>query len=190
MCIHDVQSPIVTRRQSAQVGNTSQEVVLGTQDATSGGIPPDMLKGMLQDEAIKRQQLSPIRTTQGGVVENILVAADQRAAQLSQMAERSDLKGLEVAMTETPGSALKVLDEKSIALKHDSNDLIEERSLSDGIPKVANETPSSAKKLARTETPPDPRRALMRDARAPEWRALTVTERDIVIVFSAMCKVC
>ena len=39
------------------------------------------------------------------------------------------------------------------------------------------------------ETPPDPRRAIMRDRRAAAWRLLTVVERDAVIVLGAMCKV-
>lgn len=43
--------------------------------------------------------------------------------------------------------------------------------------------------LGRKETPPDPRRALMRERRAAEWDKMSVPERDAVIVLNAMCKV-
>jgi len=43
-------------------------------------------------------------------------------------------------------------------------------------------------KVLRVDTPPDPRRALMKERRAAEWRRLTVPERDAIIVIHAMCK--
>jgi len=42
--------------------------------------------------------------------------------------------------------------------------------------------------LARQETPPDPRRALMKDQRAAAWRSLTIIERDALLVLSSMSK--
>ncbi|KAL4515001.1 hypothetical protein Ndes2526B_g03682 [Nannochloris sp. 'desiccata'] len=45
-----------------------------------------------------------------------------------------------------------------------------------------------SEKLLRVDTPPDPRRALMKERRAAEWRRLTVPERDAIIVIHAMCK--
>jgi hypothetical protein len=45
-----------------------------------------------------------------------------------------------------------------------------------------------ATKLQRQDTPPDPRRALMRDRRAAAWKLLTPVERDALIVLTAMCK--
>jgi len=46
----------------------------------------------------------------------------------------------------------------------------------------------SSGKVLRVDTPPDPRRALMKERRAAEWRRLTVPERDAIIVIHAMCK--
>ena len=125
---------------------------------------------------------------------NIVTAAEQRAAQLSQLAERSDVRGLEEAMTARNSSpGLKTLsetnDESSKAHEFIS---IEEGKLMDQ-PEKSMEMPAEEDsagtpyRLRRVETPPDPRRALMKDSRAPEWKILSVTERDIVIIFSAMC---
>ncbi len=52
----------------------------------------------------------------------------------------------------------------------------------------AVDTQNRAEKLLRVDTPPDPRRALMKERRAAEWRRLTVPERDAIIVINAMCK--
>lgn len=38
-------------------------------------------------------------------------------------------------------------------------------------------------------TPRDVRRVMMRERRAAAWRHLNVLERDVIIVFSALCKV-
>ncbi len=38
-------------------------------------------------------------------------------------------------------------------------------------------------------TPRDVRRVVMRERRAAAWRNLHVLERDVIIVFSALCKV-
>lgn len=128
---------------------------------------------------------------------NIVTAADQRAAQLSQLAERSDVRGLEEAMTERASSpGLKALSEiKEESCKDQGFISIEEGRLMDQPDKSmdmpregGNVSPHTPYRLRRVETPPDPRRALMKDSRAPEWKVLTVAERDIVIVFSAMCK--
>jgi hypothetical protein len=51
-----------------------------------------------------------------------------------------------------------------------------------------SDAPSKPEKLLRVDTPPDPRRALMKERRAAEWRRLTVPERDAIIVMNAMCK--
>lgn len=63
----------------------------------------------------------------------------------------------------------------------------EGRGSSSGAGEVRSSSGSTG--LARQETPPDPRRALMRDRRREAWKRLTVVERDAVIVLSAMCKV-
>lgn len=42
--------------------------------------------------------------------------------------------------------------------------------------------------ISRQDTPPDPRRALMRDVRVATWRLLTVTERDALLVLTSMSK--
>lgn len=39
-------------------------------------------------------------------------------------------------------------------------------------------------------TPRDVRRVVMRERRAAAWRHLNVLERDVIIVVSALCKVC
>ena len=140
---------------------------------------------------------------------NVITAADQRAAQLSQLAERSDVRGLEEAFTServtSPG--LKALNEleAETSMEQEFSSQVEERRLLDTPSASAKavvgvsptETPidhhhhrhaGDTPTLRRVDTPPDPRRALMKDARAPEWKVLTVTERDIVIVFGALCK--
>lgn len=144
---------------------------------------------MIQD--MKDTTLKPIKTLSVPEVpiENIVTAVDQRAAQLSQLAEQSDLRGLEEALaTPSPAPKLKSLDEKAtirfnkhVDIPGDQNNLTDEPDKAH-----AEGAPSS---LKRVDTPPDPRRALVRDFRAPEWQALTVTEKDIVIVMMAMCKV-
>ena len=118
---------------------------------------------------------------------NMVSAADQRAAQLSQLAKRSDLRGLEEAIAETGTPSLKTLQEdRSEGVKLEHMTSVEEGKLLDHPEKAHDEL---SPKLKRADTPPDPRRALMRDVRAAEWGALTVAEKDIVIVFTAMCKV-
>ncbi len=125
---------------------------------------------------------------------NLVTAADQRAAQLSQLAERSDVRGLEEAMTERISSpGLKTLSETNEASSTSHEFIsVEEGKLMDQPEKsmempAEEDTISTPFRLRRVETPPDPRRALMKDSRAPEWKVLSVTERDIVIVFNAMC---
>lgn len=65
------------------------------------------------------------------------------------------------------------------------------RGLERALDSLPQQEPSSGgrSKLARQDTPPDPRRALMRDRRAAAWRSLTPVERDALIVLTAMCKV-
>lgn len=48
---------------------------------------------------------------------------------------------------------------------------------------------SNSTPIERVDTPPDPRRALMRERRAAEWQKMTIPERDAVIVISAMCRI-
>ncbi|KAL4853786.1 Brefeldin A-inhibited guanine nucleotide-exchange protein 3 [Chlorella vulgaris] len=62
-----------------------------------------------------------------------------------------------------------------------------ERAL-DSLPQADPSGALSRRLLARQETPPDPRRALMRDRRASTWRMLTPVERDALIVLTAMSK--
>jgi hypothetical protein len=104
---------------------------------------------------------------------------------LSQLAEQSDIRGLEEALTSSIPSPIKPL--KSLQVKTSSKEeqhlLLKERDKIDQTP-GSSEMPS----LRRVDTPPDPRRALMRDLRASEWKALTTPEKDFVIVLSAMCK--
>ena len=162
---------------------------------------------------------------------NAQTMAEQRAAQLSQLAERSDLRGLERAITMNDGasgaagSSLKALSEDR-AEEGGERMLVEEGRLLDGdlAAGAGGEAASisvdvdlasgrestsdtrgnldAAKHAAgpshqqphghvmRVDTPPDPRRALMKDSlRLPElWKALSVVEKDVVIVFNAMCK--
>ncbi len=197
---------------------------------------------------------------------NAQAMAEQRAAQLSQLAERSDLRGLERALTMNDahgaggagGSHLKPLSEDREEPLGERM-LVEEGRLLDGggggaggegegegggeggggmagatqasgsaamAPTAGNgtETATAATTapattyttittttittttsatandnsrttpppvlLHRVDTPPDPRRALMKDSlRLPElWKSLSTVEKDVVIVFSAMCK--
>lgn len=162
---------------------------------------------------------------------NAQAMAEQRAAQLSQLAERSDLRGLEraIAMNDgasaASGSSLKALKEDRME-EDGERMLVEEGRLLDGpaagpphegtgggggaaegrdsqnAAGVADVVPGSVmtaaaalnpgqprSRLMRVDTPPDPRRALMKDSlRLPElWKALSIVEKDVVIVFSAMC---
>eukprot|EP00889_Picochlorum_renovo_P005376 jgi/Picre1/32406/NNA_007752.t1 len=118
-------------------------------------------------------------------IEGPVTIADKRAAKLSQLAEQSDIRGLEEALTSSIPSPIKPL--KSLQVKTSSKEeqhlLLKERDKIDQTP-GSSEMPS----LRRVDTPPDPRRALMRDLRASEWKALTTPEKDFVIVLSAMCK--
>lgn len=173
---------------------------------------------------------------------NTQAAAEQRAAQLSQLAERSDLRGLERALTMNDnhgmggagGVSLKPLSEEREEVVGERM-LVEERRLLDGGSAVggsesavieshgvsppalvdsievgsvvdrelgtsvnasltASTMPSplstTTTPIPRVDTPPDPRRALMKDSlRLPElWKALSTVEKDVVIVLSAMCK--
>jgi hypothetical protein len=139
---------------------------------------------------LSQSLLKPIKTSSylpDSMQENMVSAADQRAAQLSQLAERSDLRGLEEAIAESGTPSLKTLrEDRSEGAKLEHMTSVEEGKLLDHPEKALDEL---SPKLKRADTPPDPRRALMRDVRAAEWGALTVAERDIVIVFTAMCKV-
>ncbi|KAI8114546.1 hypothetical protein M9434_002668 [Picochlorum sp. BPE23] len=119
-----------------------------------------------------------------GIGEGPVTIADKRAAKLSQLAEQSDIRGLEEALTSSIPSPIKPL--KNLQVKTSSKEeqhLLKEREKIDRTP-GSSEMPS----LRRVDTPPDPRRALMRDLRASEWKALTTPEKDFVIVLSAMCK--
>ena len=166
---------------------------------------------------------------------NAQAMAEQRAAQLSQLAERSDLRGLERAITMNDGASaatgrsLKALREDQVE-EGGERMLVEEGRLLDGGPAAgprhgqgaegegggaaegedgrntaseadvvsgfgmtATAPPSQGQtrsRVPRVDTPPDPRRALMKDSlRLPElWKALSIVEKDVVIVFSAMCK--
>jgi hypothetical protein len=92
---------------------------------------------------------------------------DVRTAQLASMAESADVAALEKALGAAPllpdGGALPAA--------------------------AAAAREAAARRLRRADTPPDPRRALMREVRAEEWRRLSVAERDAVLVLSAMAKV-
>ncbi len=174
---------------------------------------------------------------------NAQTMAEQRAAQLSQLAERSDLRGLERALamsdgaSAAAGSSLKALNEDRVE-EGGERMLVEEGRLLDGGPAAgppsregtgnggdamegadirhaagesdvvsgsamaamdamaamavaaAPDQGQAGTRVLRVDTPPDPRRALMKDSlRLPElWKALSVVEKDVVIVFSAMCK--
>jgi hypothetical protein len=85
---------------------------------------------------------------------------DVRTAQLASLAETGDLAGLEKAL----GAAAAVAG-------------------------AAAAREAASERLQRADTPPDPRRALMKEVRAAEWRRLTVPERDAALVINAMCKV-
>ena len=87
---------------------------------------------------------------------------DARTAQLASMAEQADLRGLERALDSLPSAP--------------------------DAPGGDGPRAGDAARLARQDTPPDPRRAIMRNRRARAWKLLTVCERDAVVVLSAMCK--
>ena len=117
-------------------------------------------------------------------ISNVTVA-DKRAAKLSQLAEQSDIRGLEEALTSSIPSPIKPLR----SLKVETSSIEEQRVLLKEHAKIDQSPgPSGMPSLRRVDTPPDPRRALMRDIRASEWKALTTPEKDFVIVLSAMCK--
>lgn len=121
---------------------------------------------------------------------------DTRTAQLASLAEQADLRALEKAMVAEPtqvattsasaGSASGVA-----ALGASSSGGVRIPSLTPPhvTPRGEGATEGHRSPLRRVETPPDPRRALMKERRVAEWRRLTVPERDAIIVINAMCKV-
>ena len=54
---------------------------------------------------------------------------------------------------------------------------------------LEQDTSASGSERQHAATPRDVRRVLMRERRAAAWRHLNVLERDVIIVFSALCKV-
>ena len=54
---------------------------------------------------------------------------------------------------------------------------------------LEQDTSASEREPQFAATPRDVRRVMMRERRAAAWRHLNVLERDVIIVFSALCKV-
>lgn len=105
----------------------------------------------------------------------------------SRCAAQADLRGLERAFDALPQQAQQP---QHTSAGHPSSSLPAGASApAASSASVQGASRRSLDGLTRQETPPDPRRALMRDRRAAAWRLLTTVEKDAVIVLSAMCKV-
>ena len=141
---------------------------------------------------------------------------DRRTAHLASLAERADLKGLERALDAVSvqennmhnGShVLASAVPQSYALSQNSSQPVPDAAANGSRSPVNSTAPrleqqhdwghrdrpaglseTSSSPIHRVDTPPDPRRVLMKERRAAEWRKLTIPERDAIIVLSAMCR--
>ena len=117
---------------------------------------------------------------------------DTRTAQLATLAEQADLRALEKAMVAEPAQEQGVVvpgGSVGSAFSNASRGVPFTTTPRMGEPISDRSGGGHRSPLRRVETPPDPRRALMKERRAAEWRRLTVPERDAIIVINAMCKV-
>jgi len=109
---------------------------------------------------------------------------DARTAQLASLAEQADLSGLEKALDALPLHEITGTVPGLTPPGFNTTELT--AAAVNDVHKEIREGPRSP--LRRADTPPDPRRALMRERRAAEWKQLSMPERDAVIVITAMCK--